>query len=79
MPGYNSKLSPQLQLMLSYPGAILPKSFIQTTGIRDKNIWEVLVLYAGEISNIPEELYIDVSIIDDEYAIFVMEIGRAHV
>ncbi|MEG0013918.1 MAG: S8 family serine peptidase [Cellulosilyticaceae bacterium] len=73
MPGYNTKISPQLQLMLRYQKANLLTSFIETTGIIDPMIWQVLVQYTGNVALIPEELYIAIQIVDEEFLIMTMD------
>lgn len=72
MAVYNSKISPQLQLMLSYQNLVFPISFIQTTGIRSRDIWEVLVTYSGGINNIDKKLYEDLIVIDEMFAIIIL-------
>ncbi|OON99850.1 MAG: hypothetical protein ATN35_10730 [Epulopiscium sp. Nele67-Bin004] len=73
------KISPQIQLMLQYPFGTLPKSFYWTTGIRNAQIWDVLVKYNG---NIMQEITSDfeitnVTILNNGYAI--MKIPRYNI
>lgn len=72
MAEYNNKISPQLQLMLEYQRAGLLTSFIETTGIRNPLIWQVLVQYVGSIEQIPRDIYIDIQIIDEQFLIMTI-------
>lgn len=72
MAGYNNKISPQLQLMLRYQNVSLLTSFVETTGIRDPVIWQVLVEYVGGVELIPKDIYIDLQIVDEEFLIMTL-------
>lgn len=63
---FNNVLSPQIQLMLDYPYGQLPLSFFSTTGMKDGDIWDVLVHYRGNL-NLPSDVH-KVTILNDNYA-----------
>ncbi len=67
-------LSPQLQLMLQYPFNRLPTSFYQLTGIRDPEIWDVLVIYNDSLeTEQPENLRIyNITMLGKGFAIITL-------
>ncbi len=65
---YSSKLSPQIQLMLQYSSFLPTSSFVATTGITNPEIWQVIIEYKGDLSDVNSRPNITIEIIDEQYA-----------
>ncbi|OOB77174.1 MAG: hypothetical protein BEN19_02325 [Epulopiscium sp. Nuni2H_MBin003] len=63
----NTKLSAQIQLMLQYPLSELPISFYKITGMKSADIWDVLLIYNGDIEDIDIEIT-NLTILSARYA-----------
>ncbi|ONI47705.1 hypothetical protein AN644_04275 [Candidatus Epulonipiscium fishelsonii] len=65
-------LSAQLQLALQYQGQNLLSSFINTTGISNPDIWEVVVYYIGSLDNIEENFKVVIEVINKNYCVMTI-------
>lgn len=62
-----NKLSPELQIVLTYSNRINQEVLTRLTASSDPEVWELLIEYRGDFSEIPEELQTELVILNANY------------
>ena len=62
-----NKLSPELQILIEYSDRINQEVLTQLTASSDPEVWELLIEYRGDFSDLPDELRSELIVLNNNY------------